>query len=125
MKDIVYNDNLQARSFRKLLERTEKAAPSVDISEICTTVYQSSCKTTYEEREVEEDVIECDTIQEEKCREADKTCVINCDPICVKLPVKKCKVETKKVKKYTPGTECNKVPRKVCGPRSSHGSRTE
>ena len=122
---IGYNENHQDRSFRKLLERSERAAPSVDISEICTTVYQSSCKTTYEEREVEEDVIECETIQEEKCKEADKNCVINCEPICVKLPVKKCNVETKKVKKYTPGTECNKVPRKVCGPRSSVASRTE
>ena len=60
-------------------------------------MYESECKTIYEEREVDEDTIECETLQEEKCKEVEKGCVLNCEPICVKLPAKKCKVETKKV----------------------------
>ena len=101
-----------------ILKRIRRQPQTTSSSEICTTVYESECKTIYEEREVDEDTIECETIQEEKCKEVEKGCVLNCEPSCVKLPAKKCKVETKKVIKYTPETQCNKVPRKVCGPRS-------
>ena len=104
-----------------ILKRFRREPQVNSRSEICTTVYESECKTIYEEREVDEDTIECETVQEEKCKEVEQGCVLNCDPICVKLPVKKCKVETKKVTKYTPGTKCNKVPRKVCGSRTSSG----
>merc|ERR1711872_40927 len=55
----------------------------------CKTVYESQCETRYHEHEVEDDVVTCETIQEEKCEV---------------------------VKKYTPETECKKVPRELCGP---------
>ena len=100
------------------LRRNRREPQESSAREICTTVYESECKTIYEEREVDEDTIECETVQQEKCKEVKEGCVLNCEPICVKLPAKKCKVETKKVIKYTPGTKCNKVPSKVCGPRS-------
>ena len=100
------------------LVRNRREPQESNAREICTTVYKSECKTIYEEREVDEDTIECETVQQEKCKEVKEGCVLNCEPICVKLPAKKCKVETKKVIKYTPGTKCNKVPSKVCGPRS-------
>ena len=101
-----------------ILERVRRQPQTTSSGEICTTVYESECKTIYEEREVDEDTIKCETIQEEKCKEVEKGCVLNCEPICVKLPAKRCKVETNKVIKYTPETQCNKVPSKVCGPRS-------
>ena len=100
------------------LRRNRREPQESSAREICTTVYESECKTIYEEREVDEDTIECETVQQEKCKEVKEGCVLNCEPICVKLPAKKCKVETKKVIKYTPGTKCNKVPSKVCGPRN-------
>ena len=100
------------------LVRNRREPQESSAREICTTVYESECKTIYEEREVDEDTIECETVQQEKCKEVKEGCVLNCEPICVKLPAKKCKVETKKVIKYIPGTKCNKVPSKVCGPRS-------
>ena len=102
-----------------LHERVRRAAPTVGDAGLCTTVYQSTCKTIFQEREVEEDTIQCTTIREEICEEVDEKCVINCDPKCTTLPVKRCNTETNTVKKYTPETKCTKVPRKVCEPRVS------
>ena len=72
-----------------ILSRIRRHPQITSSREICTTVYESECKTIYEEREVDEDTIECETIQEEKCKEVEKGCVLNCEPICVKLPAKK------------------------------------
>ena len=33
----------------------------------CKTVYESECETRYHEHQVEDDVVECETIQDEKC----------------------------------------------------------
>merc|ERR1712180_439084 len=33
----------------------------------CRTVYESQCETRYHEHDVEDDVVECETVQEEKC----------------------------------------------------------
>merc|ERR1712002_1247058 len=35
--------------------------------EICRTEYESECWTKQEEHDVEDDVVECETVQEEKC----------------------------------------------------------
>jgi hypothetical protein len=35
---------------------------------------------------------------------------------CVQWPVTKCAVSRQKVKKYSPETDCQKVPYQVCGP---------
>ena len=37
--------------------------------EECKTVYESQCATRYHEHEVEDDVVECETIQDEKCED--------------------------------------------------------
>ncbi|QQP50688.1 Uncharacterized protein FKW44_011789 [Caligus rogercresseyi] len=74
--------------------------------EECKTVYESECETRYHEHDVEDDVVNCETIQEEKCE----------DQKCTKWPKQVCTSEKKNVKKYSPVTECKKVPRQLCGP---------
>merc|ERR1711962_1181758 len=85
-----------------------------DGEEVCQTVYESACTTRYEEHDVQDDTVECETIQEEKCE--DVTQGYTTEQKCTKWPVQKCKTSAGKVKKYSPETECKKVPREVCGP---------
>merc|ERR1712198_331178 len=58
--------------------------------EICRTEYESECWTKQEEHEVEDDVVECETIQDEKCED--------------------------ETSGYTPITGCTKEPRELCAP---------
>ena len=83
--------------------------------EECKTVYESECQTNYHEHDVEDDIVNCETIQEEKCE--DVTQGYSTERKCTKWPVQKCNgIEKKKVKKYSPETNCRKVPRQLCGP---------
>lgn len=82
--------------------------------EECKTVYESFCETRYHEHEVEDDVVKCETIQDEKCE--DVTQGYTTEKKCSKWPRQVCTKETKTVKKYTPETECEKKPRQLCGP---------
>ena len=83
--------------------------------EECKTVYESECQTSYHEHDVEDDIVNCETIQEEKCE--DVTQGYSTERKCTKWPVQKCDgIEKKKVKKYSPETNCKKVPRQLCGP---------
>merc|ERR1711962_1308089 len=61
--------------------------------EICRTEYESECWTKQEVHDVQDDVVECETVVEEKCN-----------------------VSKKNVKKYTPITACTKEPRELCAP---------
>jgi len=80
----------------------------------CKTVYESQCQTRYHEHDVEDDVVNCQTIQEEKCE--DVTQGYTTEKKCTKWPKQVCTSEKKQVKKYSPETECKKVPRELCGP---------
>merc|ERR1712055_238424 len=82
--------------------------------EICRTEYESECWTKQEEHDVEDDVVECETIQDEKCE--DETSGYTTFTKCTKWPKEVCKVNKKKVKKYTPITGCTKEPRELCAP---------
>merc|ERR1712168_275953 len=84
-----------------------------DGEEVCQTVYESACTTRYAEHDVQDDTVECETIQEEKCE--DVTQGYTTEQKCTKWPVQKCKTSAGKVKKYSPETECKKVPREVSG----------
>merc|ERR1712168_586561 len=70
----------------------------------CKTVYESQCETRYHEHDVEDDVVSCETIQEEKCE--DVTQGYTTEKKCTKWPKQVCKSEKKQVKKYSPETEC-------------------
>merc|ERR1711993_17184 len=60
-----------------------------DGDEVCQTVYESACTTRYQEHDVDEDRVECETIQEEKCTKWPGVCVCVClvvgvgDDVCV------------------------------------------
>ncbi|QQP50680.1 Uncharacterized protein FKW44_011779 [Caligus rogercresseyi] len=82
--------------------------------EECKTVYESECETRYHEHDVEDDVVNCETIQEEKCE--DVTQGYTTEQKCTKWPKQVCTSEKKNVKKYSPDTKCKKVPRQLCGP---------
>merc|ERR1712168_898304 len=82
--------------------------------EICRTEYESECWTKQEEHDVEDDVVTCETIQDEKCE--DETSGYTTQTKCSKWPREVCSVEKKKVKKYTPITGCTKEPRELCAP---------
>jgi len=82
--------------------------------EICTTQYESECWTKQEQHDVSDDVVECTTVQDEKC--ADQTSGYTTFTKCSKWPREVCSVSKKNVKKYTPITGCTKEPREVCAP---------
>jgi len=80
----------------------------------CRTVYESQCETRYHEHEVDDDVVTCETVQDEKCE--DVTQGYTTEQKCTKWPREVCTQETKTVLKYSPETDCRKVPRDLCGP---------
>jgi len=82
--------------------------------EVCRTEYESECWTKQEEHEVEDDVVSCTTVNEEKCE--DETSGYTTSTKCSKWPKEVCTVEKKTVKKYTPITGCTKEPREICAP---------
>merc|ERR1711962_212776 len=82
--------------------------------EICRTEYESERWTKQEEHDVEDDVVECETIQDEKCE--DETSGYTTLTKCTKWPREVCSVTKKSVKKYTPITGCTKEPRELCAP---------
>ena len=82
--------------------------------EICRTEYESECWTKQEEHDVQDDVVTCETIQDEKC--ADETSGYTTLTKCSKWPREVCSVTKKNVKKYTPITGCTKEPRELCAP---------
>jgi hypothetical protein len=87
----------------------------VECEEVCQTVYESECSTVQIVHQVDDDVANCRTMQERKCKdvtEGFKT-VNKCDT----WPVEKCSLEKKLVKKYTPQSSCQKVPKDMCSPR--------
>ncbi len=68
----------------------------------------------FHEHEVEDDVVTCETVQDEKCE--DVTQGYTTEQKCTKWPREVCTKEKKTVLKYSPETECKKVPRELCGP---------
>ena len=87
---------------------------SHDIVFFCSTEYQSECETLQEEHDVEDDVVSCETVVEEKCE--DETSGYTTNTKCSKWPREVCSVQRTPVKKFTPETRCQKVPVELCGP---------
>lgn len=96
-----------------------------DIFFCCTAIFKTSFKNPsflktlniffrYHEHEVDDDVVECETVQDEKCE--DVTQGYTTEQKCTKWPREVCTKETKRTLKYSPETDCKKVPRDLCGP---------
>merc|ERR1712110_152001 len=86
----------------------------VEGPEICRTEYESECWTKQDFHDVQDDVVECETVLEEKCE--DNTSGYTTTTNCSKWPKEVCNVSKKNVKKYTPITACTKEPRELCAP---------
>merc|ERR1740137_395314 len=86
----------------------------VEGKDVCRTVYESECSTVQIVHLVEDDVVTCKTEEEKKC--IDVTEGFRTVEKCDSWPVERCSVEKKEVKKYTPKTSCQKVPKKMCSP---------
>merc|ERR1712024_224242 len=82
--------------------------------EICRTEYESECWTKQEVHDVQDDVVSCETIVEEKCE--DETSGYTTNTKCSKWPREVCSVSKKNVKKFTPIPGCTKEPRELCAP---------
>merc|ERR1711892_1208324 len=81
---------------------------------VCRTEYQSECWSKQIPHEVEDDAVECNTIQDEKCE--DETVGYTTTKKCQKWPRQECKLSKKSVTKYTTMTGCNKEPTELCAP---------
>ena len=69
----------------------------------------------YHEHDVQDDHVECFEEAEQKCES--QTQGYTTSEKCTNWPVLKCgRVEQKTTKKYSPETECKKVPIELCGP---------
>ena len=82
--------------------------------EQCKKVTQSTCTTRQHAHDVEDDVVECQDIQDEKCE--DVTQGYTTEQKCTKWPRRECSTSTQRVTKYTPETECKPVVLELCGP---------
>merc|ERR1711892_608396 len=81
---------------------------------VCRTEYQSECWSKQIPHEVEDDVVECNTVQDEKCE--DETVGYTTTKRCQKWPRQECQLTKKAVTKYTTMTGCNKEPTELCAP---------
>ena len=64
--------------------------------------------------QVEDDVVECETVYEEKCE--DETSGYTTNTKCTKWPKEVCEVVKEPVTKFTPVTGCTKEPITLCAP---------
>lgn len=96
---------------------TSNFIPDCDVEgeQVCQTVWTSECSTVQIVHEVDDDIANCETIDEEKCE--DVTDGYGTKRKCDTWPIEKCTISKQKVKKYTPQTSCKKVPKEACSPR--------
>merc|ERR1712214_245271 len=80
----------------------------------CKKVTQSVCTTRFHEHDVEDDVVECQDVQDEKCE--DVTQGYTTEQKCTKWPRRECSARKERVTKYTPETECKPIVLELCGP---------
>ena len=80
----------------------------------CKKVTQSVCETRFHEHDVEDDVVECNNVQDEKCE--DVTQGYTTEQKCTKWPRRECSARKERVTKFTPETECKPVVLELCGP---------
>lgn len=83
--------------------------------ETCSTQYEAECVTRQHVHLVEEDMPDCATVEDKKCKEVTEG--YSTREECRTWPRKVCSLKKVTKKKYTPETECRKIPTVLCGPR--------
>jgi len=91
-----------------------KDCPSEQGEPVCTTKYQSECWNKEVPHEVEDDVVECKTVEDEKCMNVTEGYTTK--ERCEKWPRQECSVSKQTTTKYTTMTGCHKEPILLCGP---------
>ena len=77
-------------------------------------MYETECLTKHKVHEVEDDVVSCETVQEDVCNEVVEGYSTNTK--CSQFPRQICSLDRRKVKKVTPETGCSKQPVELCAP---------
>jgi hypothetical protein len=75
---------------------------------VCRTVYRSECDTQMEYRDMEEDHPVCSVEMTEDCSKKAAA------GACQKVPVMRCRIEKRTVRKGQPETACRRVPEEIC-----------
>jgi len=81
-------------------------------TEECTTVYDTVCETSQDVHEVEDDVVNCKTVNKEMCKTVQNGFLA--EEKCELWPQEKCEITPQKVTKYSPKVQCKKLPREIC-----------
>ena len=81
--------------------------------EECRTVYRTECSTRQTAHQVLEDVVDCQTVSQQKCRDLPLPTRRDCESV----PVRKCSVSQRNNTKLSPTTLCSPRPTRVCSPR--------
>jgi len=82
----------------------------------CQTRYESVCGTRWQHEELHEDRPICGVEMVGKCpksQQADENASDSTSP-CMEVPVMKCRIEKRLVKRRMPKTACRRIPRKFC-----------
>jgi hypothetical protein len=70
------------------------------------------CNTKYSSDEVQDDIPTCENEQVEVCKDVEG------EPVCKMVPRQKCTISQQTNAKLSKSTDCNSVPREVCGPEA-------
>ena len=81
-------------------------------TEECTTVYDTVCETSQDVHEVEDDVVNCKTVNKEMCKTVQNGFLE--EEKCELWPQEECKITQQNVTKYSPKVQCKKIPREIC-----------
>ena len=80
--------------------------------EECTTVFDTVCETHQDAHDVEDDVVNCKTVDKEMCK------IVTTGSLeeerCEVWPQEQCEVKKQVVRKFSPRVECEKVGREMC-----------
>jgi len=97
-------------------ETVKKCVNTVEVvpgDDECKKVTQSVCVTSQHAHDVEDDIVDCVDVQDEKCE--DVTQGYTTEQKCTKWPRRECTKSTERVTKYTPHTECKPNVIELCG----------
>jgi len=135
---ITFKQQATNETIRKCYRPIEKVCNGQG-SEICRTVYESSCTTKYVEKQPGKFVGDtgCEKLPvevcgagcifeegEEECHEKVVSSLVDVpEEVCDLNPQRTCRLQTKLVPKLTPQHQCTRVPREICHLRFSSPKR--
>ena len=96
-------------------EEKEEGEEEEDEEEECRTEYRTECSTSQTAHQVLEDVVDCQTVSQEKCRDLSEGSQTRRE--CQAWPVQKCLVSQRNQTRYSPTTSCSPRPLHLCSPR--------